>query len=340
MIEQLNIDQMKERMGWIPDLPSSKDWKLPLRAGPPAILPPAIDLRSIMTPIWDQGALGSCSANGSADIFRFVDRRQGGADLDPSRLALYYDARALRGWQNQDTGSYIRDNLKVLAQLGAAPEQLWPYDISKYTQRPPIEAYNAAQAHQAIGYFRLDHDLSDFKSCLADGFPFVIGATLFENFTQMTAEGYVPMPSGSEVGGHAFVVCGYRDSDRRFICKNSWGVNWGQQGFFFMNYDYLTNDDLAADPWTIRSLEEVMPEPEPPEPVDQGYYSFSAVVEIAKSGKLVLSTDFTLPNLRKRRVIINGTLPAKIKANDEDTLTVKGVFDHAMKGMVVAVETV
>jgi C1A family cysteine protease len=340
MIEQLDIDQIKERLGWLPDLPSPKDWRLPLRAGPPALFPSEIDLRLAMPPVYDQSALGACAPNASADVFRFVDQLQGGANVDPSRLALYYDARALRGWQDRDSGSYIRDNLKVLAELGAAPERLWPYNIVNYTQKPPIEAYNAALSHQAIGYFRLDHNLNAFKSCLADGFPFIIGSTLFENFTEMSPDGLVPMPSGSEIGGHAYVVCGYRDSNRLFICKNSWGLNWGKQGFFFMPYDYLTDDDLSADPWTIRSLEELAPEPEPIEPVDPNFYSFSAVVEMAKRGKLVLSTDVVLPNLKQRRVIINGSLPGKIKHNEEDTLTVKGAFDPAMKGQTVGMETV
>lgn len=248
-------------MGWIPDDPDYRDWKLPVKAGPPRALPPLVDLRSQLAPPYNQGSIGSCGPNAAAQMFRFVDAKQGAANVDPSRLALYYDARAVRGWQNQDIGTYLRDNLKVLADVGAAPERLWPYDTSKWAQKPPQSAYEAARDYQAVGYFRLDQDLESFKSCLADGYPFIIGSTLYSNFGEAERTGMVPMPAGAKSGGHAYVVGGYRDSDRRFICRGSWG-EWGDAGDFYMPFDYLTNDDLSADPWTLRSVEEAEPIPD------------------------------------------------------------------------------
>lgn len=251
-------------MGWIPDLPDHRDWKLP-KAAVPRVLPDTADLTPQTPGIYDQSSIGSCAPHGYTVVYRFVDQKQGGSNVLPSRLFWYYEARRMRGWQNTDSGCYIRDVAKVGADLGAAPEDKWPYDVSRFCDQPPKELYPIALERQVLGYFRVEQSVDAYRECLADGFPFIIGATLYENFLETGKDGIVSMPSGKMIGGHAFAVMGYRDATRRFICQNSWGKDWGAGGFFTMPYDYLTDEDLAADSWTIRSVEEtdVKPEPDP-----------------------------------------------------------------------------
>ena len=57
------------------------------------------------------------------------------------------------------------------------------------------------------------------------------------------------------LGGHAVLAVGYNDAGQRFIVRNSWGSKWGKKGYCFMPYAYLTDPDLAADFWTIRTIE-------------------------------------------------------------------------------------
>ena len=63
------------------------------------------------------------------------------------------------------------------------------------------------------------------------------------------------MPSGSAVGGHAVIAVGYDDSTSRITVQNSWGTSWGDKGYFYMPYQYITNTNLADDFWTIRLVE-------------------------------------------------------------------------------------
>ena len=58
----------------------------------------------------------------------------------------------------------------------------------------------------------------------------------------------------SILGGHAVVAVGYDDSKECFIVRNSWGTNWGDAGYFYMPYAYLTNPELASDAWEITNV--------------------------------------------------------------------------------------
>jgi C1A family cysteine protease len=97
------------------------------------------------------------------------------------------------------------------------------------------------------------------KGCLAAGFPFVYGFTVYESFESaaVAKTGKVPMPKPGEkvLGGHAVLAVGYDDKQDRFLTRNSWGPSWGQKGYFTMPYAYLTEPNLSDDFWTIRLLQ-------------------------------------------------------------------------------------
>jgi C1A family cysteine protease len=96
------------------------------------------------------------------------------------------------------------------------------------------------------------------QGCLASGYPFVFGFTVYESFESeaVASTGVVPMPASGErtVGDHAVVAVGYDDAKRNFIVRNSWGSDWGDKGYFYMPYEYLMASDYADDFWTIRSV--------------------------------------------------------------------------------------
>jgi len=80
--------------------------------------------------------------------------------------------------------------------------------------------------------------------------------TAFES-REVAKSGVLSLPTAKEkvMGGHAVMAVGYNDSTSQFIVRNSWGPDWGQEGYFMMPYDYLTNSNLADDFWTIRMVE-------------------------------------------------------------------------------------
>jgi C1A family cysteine protease len=102
-------------------------------------------------------------------------------------------------------------------------------------------------------------DLNSMKKCLLSGFPFVIGICVYDSFEshEVANTGMVPLPKPSEtlLGGHAVLCCGYDDVKQCWIMRNSWGVNWGNKGYFYLPYAYLTNPSLASDAWTITLMQ-------------------------------------------------------------------------------------
>ena len=246
-----------QRYGWIPDLPDARDHLYAAPMPIMAALPPRVDLRADCPPVYDQGQLGSCTANAIGAAVQF-DRRKQQLDPDfvPSRLFIYYNERAMEGTVSTDSGAQIRDGIKSVAKQGACPETDWPYDIAKFTSKPPRTDYREALQNRAVSYSRLVQNVNLLKGCLASGFPFVFGFTVYESFEsqEVAGTGVVPMPSPSEqmLGGHAVLAVGYDNSTQRFAVRNSWGTGWGSAGYFTMPYAYVTDSNLADDLWTVR----------------------------------------------------------------------------------------
>jgi C1A family cysteine protease len=238
--------------GWIPDRPDHRDY-LYSAIAPKVKLPSKIDLRTEDSPIENQGRLGSCTANALAGNLQFLEKVSGQTYKDVSRLFIYYNERAAEGTISFDSGAMIRDGIKVLAQYGVCPESSWPYDISRFTRKPAAVCYKEGLKHRISSYHRLE-TLEEMLNCLAEGFPFVFGFTVYESFESLKVAqtGIVPMPKKSErtLGGHAVMAAGYDQKQKHFIVRNSWGSQWGQGGYFTMPYAYI--ETLADDFWTIR----------------------------------------------------------------------------------------
>jgi C1A family cysteine protease len=216
-----------------------------------------VDLRAGCPPVYDQGELGSCTANAIGAAIEFDQRKQKlPQPFTPSRLFIYYNERALEGSIPTDSGAMLRDGIKVVASQGACPESMWPYVESRFAKRPAARCYEAGREHPALRYSRLPQSLRQMKACLAAGYPFLFGFTVYESFEsdEVAASGITPMPTAWEVtlGGHAVMAVGYDDASSRFLVRNSWTAEWGLGGYFTLPYAYLADRNLADDFWTIR----------------------------------------------------------------------------------------
>jgi C1A family cysteine protease len=221
--------------------------------------PAKVDLRPHCPPVYDQGQLGSCTANAIGGAVQFDREKQKlKPDFVPSRLFIYYNERVIEHTVSTDSGAQIRDGIKSVAKQGVPPETDWPYDIAKFADKPPAKAYTDGLKDRAVSYSRVARNLNQMKGCLASGFPFVLGFTVYDSFEsqQVAQTGVMPMPASGEsvLGGHAVMAVGYDDSQQRFIVRNSWGTGWGMQGYFTMPYAYLTDSGLSSDFWTIRLI--------------------------------------------------------------------------------------
>jgi hypothetical protein len=208
MVEQTLIKQL----GYIPDLPDHRDLQMTFPGEfLEKSLPPSVNLISLCPPIYDQGQLGSCTGNSIAGAIEFDRIKQGLSDFNPSRLFIYYNERVIEGTVGTDSGAMIRDGVKVVNKLGAPSETVWPYDISKFSEKPSTEAFEQGSQHPAVQYSRVPRSLAFLKACLASGFPFVFGFSVYESFmNQETARtGIVNLPGKEErlLGGHAVLAC-------------------------------------------------------------------------------------------------------------------------------------
>jgi C1A family cysteine protease len=261
------------QFGWKPDLPDYRDHVYAATAAVLKKLPPKIDLRPKCPPVYNQGNIGSCTANAIGAAIQF-DRRKAKQvpDFVPSRLFIYYNERAMEGDVGMDAGAQIRNGIKSVVKQGVCPETLWPYDDTpavsdggpwpagaKPTIKPGTDCYKKAQSHQAVSYQRLPRVLNSFRGCLAEGYPFVFGFSVYSSLYGPDGNPAItlPLPGAKDelLGGHAVLAVGYDDTKQVFIIRNSWGKANQDKGYFYMPYSYLTDAGLSDDFWTIRVIE-------------------------------------------------------------------------------------
>jgi C1A family cysteine protease len=249
--------QPQIKFGWKRDTPDPRDFKFKIVS--PHALPPLVDLRQKCPPVYNQTTLGSCVGNSVAGAFQFEQIKQNKPNWIPSRLFIYYGARALEGTVNEDAGCLIRDAIKVVAGDGVCPEKMWQYIESKYKLKPTPECYTEALNNQVLEYLRISpHTLYEVKHCLSDGYPVICGIMLYNSFMseEIAKTGIIKMPKPNEelLGGHAICLVGYNDDRKMFIARNSWGTEWGMKGYFEIPFDYISGE-LASDFWTLRVIE-------------------------------------------------------------------------------------
>ena len=255
------MSKLKRCYGWRKDEKDTRDFLRVVQI--PKKLPPQFQLTGL-PPVYDQGQLGSCTANAIAAAVEFDMLKQKLADWTPSRLFIYYNERVMEGTVSQDSGAQIRDGVKSINQLGVCPEvsvktisktAVWPYAISKFAVKPPATCYAEALDNVSLKYERVNQDVASLQAVLASGFPVVFGFNVYASFESaaVAKTGVVPMPKPGEkvVGGHAVLLVGYDATKGTFTVRNSWGASWGQKGYFTMPFAYITSTKLASDFWTI-----------------------------------------------------------------------------------------
>ncbi len=219
-------------------------------------LPPFVDLRGHLTPVEDQGHVGSCTANALAGAYEYLEKRTTGAEGRVSRLFVYWNERDLKGQTDQDCGANLGLGIQTLQEHGACSEDTWPYDPDQVFTAPADEAYEEAKDHTIDEAHRVQIELHDMRHCLAEGYPFVFGLNLFDTFE---ADGHrgggrirAPRPGAKGCGGHAMLCVGYSDKDKVFLIRNSWGEGWGEKGYAYIPYAYLGDPKYSHDLWTLR----------------------------------------------------------------------------------------
>ena len=240
--------------GWSPSLPDPRD----LVADVSEIKVLAeVDPRDDMPDPYDQGRLGSCTANAVAGAIEY-DRRldtDSSDDYTPSRLDIYWGERKLEHSPlDQDTGAWGRDGFKYARRTGVIPESDWPYDISKFADKPAVDRH---ERHKIGHYKVVPRSVDSFKAVLSNRQTIAIGFTVFESFEshEVARTGVMPMPDVRReqvLGGHEVLVIGYLNLEPHYaLVRNSWGIDWGIDGYFLMPWSVILDRSMSSDFRTI-----------------------------------------------------------------------------------------
>lgn len=251
---------MSRKYGWIKQKLDKRDFKF-CHTIKETDLPALVDLRPRQSPVTDQGSVGCCVAQGTCNAFEAEALKQNESSIIPlSRLFLYYVTRVSieGGDPTSDSGAEVRDGLKAINAFGTCINSLWNDSIVLFSGQPTQQAYDNALTHESIQYSAVNQDLISLKACLFGGYPIVFGATLYPEFESdaVAATGIVPMPDlrNDPIGGHCQLITGYDDSKQLFIIKNSWGTFFGDNGYDYMPYTYITDPNLCSDFWQIQTV--------------------------------------------------------------------------------------
>ena len=256
--------------GALPDPHDSRDRKITYEQIP---TDPTVDLRSYVPQVLNQGRLGSCTANAVVAAFSIDAKKQELPYFEPSRLFLYYNTREIEGNVDTDSGASLRNTVKAFNRCGVCPEKrteacdfgegkpegsrrylpYWPYDTQKFSEQPPPKCYSEAVRNNICKYERLSQEIDQLRACLKSGSPFVFGFEVFPSFDDTRSFGIMPMPTKNEVSHstHAVVAVGYDDERKKIVVLNSWGYHWGENGYFFMPYEFIKNESYCRDFWKI-----------------------------------------------------------------------------------------
>lgn len=211
-------------------------------------LPKMVDLRTKMPPVYNQGALGSCTANAGCAYLSYLYKKP---FMNFSRLYLYYKERFLEGTIGTDNGASMRSIAMAMNKFGVCLEEFMPYIESNFAKTPSDKANKNAEKYKIKSYHSLNN-LEEIKQCLAiSGQPVLLGMRVYksfeEEFTAKSGKMKNPTPNDTYLGNHAVLVTGY--NEKQLIVRNSWGEKWGDNGYFYMPYDYFLN--YTFNYWTL-----------------------------------------------------------------------------------------
>jgi C1A family cysteine protease len=243
---------MERKWGWIKSL---QKFGIPTYIPKTAVAKYPMVKSLICPPVQNQFDEGSCVQHAFTSAMEFEEIENDTQLTMLSRSFPYFNYRKSIGDINGDPGTDPVVEMQQLSEVGTCREIVWPYTKENYAKKPPPEAYSDALNFRIKQYFILN-SLNDMLGCMADGWGFVCGISVYQSFED-AKDGIIPIPSRDDafLGGHMIYVGGGYDRHKKaFKFMNSWGTEWGQGGFGWLPFNYLTDRNLASDFFTIRKV--------------------------------------------------------------------------------------
>lgn len=216
----------------------------------------AIDMRKFFSPVRDQDNLGACTSFAVAAMYEaLMNMRSDSHDAVMSPAYLYYHTNIANG--RARGGSNFYEQLEALAQRGICFDNLHRYDPANPALQPTPQADADAATHRLLkarqialssdpdktAAIKANHSL--ITSALSEGYPVGISLRVFDNFGSNGAFVIHPeeTPDAVEENRHAMVIAGYSEEGSFYIVRNSWGPDFGEDGYCYIPMAYIDDSD-------------------------------------------------------------------------------------------------
>ena len=213
-----------------------------------------VDLRPWATEVENQSTLRSCTSVAIVGAYELLLKKLYPEKfVDLSALFVYYNARILEGTRPADDfGVYIKDALRAVKQQGICAESVWPYNMKQFSSIPTLESYEDAKKRKIKNYYRCKN-FDDILNALNNDIPVVVSMKIYSKFNTIgwRGESQLPVPASNEpfIGGHSVVLVGYDAEKQQLIARNSFGMMWGDKGYFYIPYSY--GREQIMDAWVF-----------------------------------------------------------------------------------------
>lgn len=240
--------------GWIPD--ETREGSLPIEMLCGSALSPTetqITLVQFFDEIEHQGQVNACVSFSTLSAYEAIRKERGSPSPKLSRYFSYYNARLHELGHEEfgvkDEGCRIKHFLQELKLKGCCTQEEWSDESEHISEKPPVSVYSDAYLYRCADWYDISKErVFNVKKALSMGYPIVFGTPVDENFLTLKEHGLaLKKPTGPIVGNHAMVIVGYERD--KFMVRNSWGKFWGNDGYFWMSYDWLewpSLQDLTA----------------------------------------------------------------------------------------------
>lgn len=263
-------------------------------------------------PVNSQGKYGTCVGQACSAIKDFQESKERGESIDTSPLFVYSLCKEIDELPDKE-GTTPRAAMKVLSEHGICPERMMPYSLIKDAINPPEPDPNAtikAKEYVVKSYARVN-SIEEIKQAVIHDGPVLAALMWVESMNSPEGKGFVPMPQGYIMGGHAVAITGWDDGLQYtykyigykgnktfkgfFRVRNSWGTEWGDNGYCWIPYGiFIETTDLAGpyfmEGWTAVDIV-ITPPPGPkpePEPEPEGEVRYFDVAPIIIDGRTML----------------------------------------------------
>jgi C1A family cysteine protease len=191
-------------------------------------IPEELDLRSFLHPVINQGAQGTCSAQVAACMKEYQEFKLQNLQGVDGKMSPQFVYNLREDIDSQ--GMTPRETMKILNKQGICREAIYNYGTIENPTSMPYDAYQDALNFQIEAYAQID-TVDGLKKALAKDGVCYICFPVYNEGTRF----WKPAQGDKDLGGHAVSVVGY--NSKGFILRNSWGKEWGDQGYTIYPYE-------------------------------------------------------------------------------------------------------